>query len=361
MSSKYDFLIVGAGLFGSVFAQQCKENKKSCLVIDKKDHIAGNVYSKNIENIEVHMYGPHIFNTNNLDIWNYANRFSNFIQYFHRVKAKFNEKVYSMPINLQTIYEIYGIDDPQTAIKKIEKSKLKIENPKNLEDWCLATVGQELYEKFIKGYTQKQWGKPPKELPSSIIKRLPIRFNFDDRWHETKYSGIPENGYTKWVENILNDIKVELNTDFFEKSNWSKYAKTIIFTGPIDKLFNYCLGKLEYRSLKFETKIIPCNDYQGISQINYTDLKNDFTRTIEHKHFNYKTTEKTVVTWEYPDLNGDAPYYPINDEKNNNLHKKYVGLAAEQKIQGGGRLFDYKYYNMDAVIAAAVKKFKQLC
>lgn len=354
---KLDFIIVGSGLFGAVFAQQCKEKGKSCLVIDKREHIAGNVYSSNIENIDVHMYGPHIFNTNNEYVWNYANKFSKFIQYSHKVKVNYNNKIYSMPINLQTLYEVYGVTNPKEAIDKINQIKINYNNPKNLEEYCLSQVGSEIYEKFIKFYTKKQWGKHPNQLPINIIKRLPIRMNFDDRWHQTQYSGIPINGYTEWVKNILDGINVELGKDFFSK-NWKKYCKRIVYTGKIDELFNYCYGELEYRTLKFENEILE-GDFQGIAQINYTDEVNQFTRIIEHKHFNYKENKKTVITKEYPIIwnKNSIPYYPINDIKNNEIYNKYKKLINKNFIVGG-RLGKYIYNNMDQIIASALKTFK---
>jgi UDP-galactopyranose mutase len=355
----YDYLVVGSGIYGAVWAHQCKENKKTCLVIDKRNHIAGNVYSEKIENIDVHKYGPHIFNTNNDQIWQYAQQFSKFIQYTHKVKVNYHNKIYSMPINLQTIYEIYGVKTPEEAKKQIESVKVPISNPKNLEEWCLSQIGPELYDIFIRHYTQKQWKRDPKELPISIIKRLPIRFNFDDRWHESKYSGIPSDGYTQWIANMLDGTQVELGVDYFER-DWSKYAKKVVYTGPIDRLFNYCYGKLDYRTLRFESKTLT-GDYQGVAQMNYTDEHIPFTRTVEHKHFTYKNSDKTVVTWEYPEeWKIDAePYYPINDERNNQLYKKYKEkLDNCSNMVGGGRLCMFKYYDMDSVIASALHKFR---
>lgn len=358
---KYDLLIVGAGLFGSVFAQQCKEQGKTCLVIDKREHIAGNVYSEQIENIHVHRFGPHIFNTNSDAIWEYAQRFSDFTQYAHKVKVNYHNKIYSMPINLQTLYEVYGISNPTDAAELIKSVQIPIENPKNLEEWCLSQIGEELYNIFIKYYTKKQWKKDPKDLPASIIKRLPIRLNFDDRWHESSHSGIPTNGYTQWIANMLDGIQIELGIDYFTK-DWSKYADRIVYTGAIDQLFDYCYGALDYRTLRFETKVLD-GDYQGIAQVNYTDENVPYTRTVEHKHFNYKKNDKTVVTWEYPEewKLGATPYYPINDDKNNELYNRYKHRLMETpNIIGGGRLCEFKYMDMDQVIGSALKKAKSI-
>lgn len=348
---KYDYMIVGAGLFGSVFARQCTDANKTCLVIDKRNHIAGNVYSENIENIEVHKYGPHIFQTNDDKIWDYVNKFSKFRQYAHKVKANYYGNIYSFPINLDTLYTIYGVTNPVDAQKKLDEVRIKIDHPKNLEEHCLSMVGPKLYEIFYRGYTEKQWGKDPRDLPASIIKRIPIRLTFDDRYHEKKHSGIPLNGYTQMVANMLDGIKVELGTDF-KSMDWKKFAKTLVYSGKIESLFEGCYGELDYRSLRFETKTLT-GDFQGVAQMNYTGLDVPFTRTTEHKHFNPKNQEKTIVTWEYPEMNGD-PYYPINDEKNNALYKKYRALVGPNII-GGGRLFDYCYYDMDQAIGSALK------
>lgn len=348
---KYDYLIVGAGLFGSVFAQQCKEAGKSCLVIDKRDHIAGNIYSEKVEGIEVHKYGPHIFQTNNDAVWEYVNKFSKFRQYAHKVKVNYYGSIYSFPINLDTLYAVYGVTNPEDAQKKLNEVRVKIDSPKNLEEHCLAMIGPKLYEIFIRGYTEKQWGKDPRELPASIIKRIPVRLTYDDRYHEKKYSGIPLDGYTQMVANMLDGVKVELGVDF-TSMDWKKFTKTLVYSGKIESLFGSCYGELDYRSLRFETKTL-AGDFQGVAQMNYTASDVPFTRITEHKHFNPKNQEKTVVTWEYPEMNGD-PYYPINDEKNNALYKKYKALIGPNII-GGGRLFDYCYYDMDQAIASALK------
>lgn len=353
MGIKYDFLIVGSGLFGATFAQKCKEAGKTCLVIDKRNHIAGNVYTERVESIDVHRYGPHIFHTNNETIWKYVNRFTEFTQYVHRVKVNYQGKIYTMPINLQTMYEVYGISTPEEARKKLEEVRVPIANPKNLEEWCLSRVGPELYHTFICGYTTKQWGREPKELPASIIKRLPIRLSFDDRWHQSIHSGIPSNGYTAMVANMLDGVQVELGVDYFGK-DWTPYAHRIVYTGAIDKLFDYCYGQLEYRTLRFDTKTLD-GDYQGVVQMNYTDAAIPYTRIVEHKHFTYKTCDKTVVTWEYPAQwqQGSEPYYPVNDERNDELYRKYKELTPVNMIIGG-RLGTFKYLDMAPTILQAL-------
>lgn len=354
---KYDFLIVGSGLFGAVFAQQCLEKGKTCLVIDKNYHIAGNVYSEKQEGIDVHIHGPHIFNTNKKELWEYANRFAQFNQYVHKVRAIHQDKVYSLPINLMTLYQVYGVKTPTEARQILDKVRIKIDNPQNLEEWCLSQVGPGLYNLFIRGYTKKQWKKDPKELPAEIIKRLPIRLTYDDRWHESKWCGIPNDGYTAWVANMLDGVKVELGVDFFTL-DWKKYSKNLVYSGKIDALFNYCYGDLDYRTLRFENKVFD-GDYQGVAQVNYTDENIPFTRTTEHKHFNNKGQPKTIVTWEYPtEFSRDQyPYYPVNTEKNNSLYQKYKKeLINCPNIVGGGRLCDFKYLDMDTTLASSLKK-----
>jgi UDP-galactopyranose mutase len=281
---QHDFLIVGSGLFGAVFSEQAKRYGKKCLIIDKQPHIAGNCYSEKQENIDVHVTGPHIFNTNSDDIWSYVNNFSKFNQYVHKVKVTYKDKIYSFPINMMTLYQVYGVKTPEEARNKLTEVKVKIDNPQNLEEWCLSQVGPELYELFIYGYTKKQWKKDPKNLPASIIKRLPIRLTYDDRYHESKWCGIPADGYTAWVKNIIGDTPVELGVDFFA-IDWRQYAKNVVYSGKIDALFNYCYGDLEYRTLRFETKVLD-GDYQGVAQMNYTDENVPWTRITEHKHFN---------------------------------------------------------------------------
>lgn len=357
---KLDYLIVGSGLAGSVFAQQCREKGKSCLIIEKNNHIAGNCYTEKIEGIHVHKFGPHIFKANNKSIWDYANIFSEFIPYFHKVKVNYEGKIYSMPINLQTLYEVYGVKTPKEAQEKLDQVKIKNIEINNLENWCLSQIGPELYEIFIKHYTTKQWRKEPKFLPNSIIKRLPVRNNFDDRWHQCVYSGIPKNGYTEWVNNILDGTKIELGVDFFNL-DWKKYAKNLYFTGKIDQLFNYELGDLDYRSLRFEHNIYDY-DFQGIAQVNYTDSKTKYTRSTEHKHFLNQETPKTVVSWEFPQkyTRDTVPYYPVNDDKNNALYENYKKLLKQNNVFGSGRLFSFRYMDMDSVLAQTLKKAEAL-
>ena len=356
---KYDFLIVGSGMFGSVFSEQVRRKGKTCLIIEKNDHIAGNCYTKKVENIDVHVHGPHIFNTNNERIWEYVNNFSKFNQYTHRVKASNNGKIYSIPINLMTLHQVYGTTNPEEAYRILEDRKVKIDNPTNLEDWCLSQIGPELYELFVKGYTKKQWGRNCRDLPSSIIRRLPIRMTYDDRYHESKYTGQPVDGYTSLIANIIGDCPIELGTDFF-KLDWKKYANKLVYTGTIDQFYDYAYGKLDYRTLRFEEKIM-AGDFQGVAQMNYTNEDVPHTRITEHKHFNFKNQEKTVVTWEYPSewKEGSEPYYPIGDEKNKIIYDKYKKLI-DKNILIEGRLGRYQYMDMDAVIASAIKKAEEI-
>lgn len=358
MSVKYDYLIVGAGLFGSVFARQMKDKGRSCLVIDARSHIAGNVYSESIEGIDVHVYGPHIFNTNSDAVWEYVNQFTAFNQYVHRVKVNYRDKLFSFPINLDTLYAVYGVRTPEEAKKKLEEVRLPISHPCNLEEWCLAQIGSELYEVFVKGYTTKQWGTDPKNLPTSIIKRIPVRLTYDDRYHEKKYTGIPSGGYTRLVSNLLDGTQVELGVDFFEM-DWSRYAHRVVYTGKIDALFDYCYGELDYRTLRFERRT-SVGDYQGIAQMNFTDVDVPYTRITEHKHFNFKNQEKTIITIEYPGKwqKGCEPFYPVNNEKNNALCQKYHKLVGERFIIGG-RLGKFAYYDMDQTIANAIVAARQ--
>jgi UDP-galactopyranose mutase len=354
---KFDFLIVGSGFFGSTFARLAAEKNKTCHVIEKRNHIGGNCYTEKVENINVHKYGPHIFHTNDVRIWNFINKFSNFINYRHSVKVNYKNKIYSFPINLMTLYQIYGVKSPQEAKEKLESLKIKT-NSKNLEDWAISEVGPELYEIFIKGYTKKQWNKDPKELPSSIIKRIPIRTTFSDRYFNDKYEGIPEDGYTSIFEKMLDhpNIKVETNLDLFNnKKELFSSANKVIYTGKIDEFYDYRYGELEYRSLRFENEIYD-GDYQGCSIINFTEESVPFTRIVEHKHFELSNSSKTIITKEYPDDYNfnKIPYYPINDEKNNNLYKKYSEIENNGKIIFGGRLGKYEYKDMHQIIASAI-------
>ena len=360
---KEDLLIVGAGVFGSTFANLAKESGKSVRIIEKRDHVAGNIYTKKIEGIDVHVYGAHIFHTNSKNVWDFVNRFSSFNGYKHKVKVNYCEKIYSFPFNLLTLSQVLGATNPSTAKEIIEKVRvLNVDPESNLENFCLYNIGEELYTKFIKHYTAKQWGRELSQLPASIIKRIPIRFNYNDSYFLTsEYEGIPCNGYTEMVENMICGIPVELGVDFIkDKSKLEKQFKQIVYTGAIDELFEYKLGKLNWRSLKFETEILDTNDYQGGSVVNYTGPEKDypFTRKVEHKHFNWVNNNKTVVTTEYPDkweLNKEK-YYPINTEENNALHKQYLNLVNDQYIIGG-RLGSYLYYDMDQIIAQSITKF----
>lgn len=354
---KFDFLVVGSGFFGSTFSRLAAEKNKTCYVVEKRNHIGGNCYTEKIENINVHKYGPHIFHTNDLKIWNFINRFSNFINYKHVVKVNYKDNIYSFPINLMTFYQIYGIKTPQEAIEKLNSIKLK-NNSDNLEDWAISQIGKELYEIFIKGYTKKQWNKDPKDLPSSIIKRIPIRTTYSDRYFNDKYEGIPENGYTEIFEKMLDHpkIKLETNLDFFNnKKELLSNAEKVIYTGKIDEFYDYRYGELEYRSLRFENEIHQ-GDYQGCSIMNFTEELIPYTRIVEHKHFEFSNSDKTVITKEYPEnynLN-KIPYYPINDEKNNNLYEKYKKIDTNGKIIFGGRLGKYEYKDMHQIIASAI-------
>ena len=357
---KYDYLIVGAGLFGSIFAYEANKKGKKCLVIDKRSHIAGNIYTENIDGINVHKYGAHIFHTSNKKVWDYINQFAEFNRYTNSPVAIFKNELYNMPFNMNTFNKLWGVITPKQAKEKIEqeKSEAGITEPKNLEEQAISLVGKTIYEKLVKGYTEKQWGKRANELPSFIIKRLPVRFTYDNNYFNDIYQGIPIGGYTKIIEKMLDGIEVKLNCDFFEYRNeLENIAEKIIFTGPIDKYYNYIFGELEYRSLKFETEIIEEENYQGNAVVNYTEYEVPYTRIIEHKHFEYGTQPKTVVTREYPDIwnKEKEPYYPINNEENNTLYEKYKKLAEkDSKIIFGGRLGQYKYYDMDKVILEAL-------
>jgi len=353
----YDFVIVGSGIFGSICARELTDSGHKCLVLEKRDHIGGNCYTENIDGINVHKYGPHIFHTSDKKVWEYVNRFVTFNNFTYRPKVNYKGKIYSFPINLMTLYQVYGVTTPEDAIRKIEDVKVDIPNPKNLEEWILSQVGPELYNMFVKGYTKKQWKRDPKDLPSSIIRRLPIRLSFEDNYYEDTYSGIPIGGYTKMFENLLNGIEVKLKTDYFDyKDYFDNIARKVIYTGPVDRFYSYVHGKLDYRSLRFETVSMNVPDYQGVACVNYTDESVPFTRVVEHKHFEFGKQKNTIVTFEYPESSGE-PYYPINDNINNEMYQKYRNMMdKEDKYIFGGRLADYKYYDMHQVVASALTK-----
>lgn len=358
---KYDYLIVGAGLFGAVFAYEATKKGKKCLVIDKRDHIAGNIYTKETENINVHQYGAHIFHTSDRKIWDYVNSFADFNNYINSPVAVYKDELYNLPFNMNTFYKMWNIKTPSEAKAIIEKQieELNITEPQNLEEQALSLVGTDVYEKLIKGYTEKQWGRNCKELPAFIIKRLPLRFTYDNNYFNDRYQGIPIGGYTKIVEKMLEGSDVLLDTDYFEfiKDN-EGIADKVLFTGMIDEYYDFCYGHLEYRTVRFETEVLDCDNYQGNAVVNYTDREVPYTRIIEHKHFEFGKQEKTIISREYSTEwePGMEPYYPVNNERNNDLFEKYKALAdKEEKVIFGGRLGNYKYYDMDKVIIAALE------
>ena len=353
----YDYLIVGSGLFGSIFAREMTNAGKKCLVIEKRSHIGGNCFTENTDGINVHKYGPHIFHTSDEKVWNWINQFVKLNNYINRPKVYYRDKLYSFPINLFTLYQLFGVKTPQEAQQFLDSKRKKVDNTANLEEWIISQVGEEIYDIFIKGYTTKQWGKSPKQLPSSIIRRLPIRLNFDDNYYTDKYQGIPIGGYTQIFDKLLEGIEVRLNTNFFDNKDYFKsISKKIVYTGAPDLWYSYQFGKLEWRSLKFESQHIEIPDYQGNAIINYTEESVPYTRVVEHKHFEFIESKTTVITHEYPQNIGE-PYYPINDQMNNDRFFKYKLLIdKEENVIFGGRLADYKYYDMHQVIASALKK-----
>ncbi|MED4962657.1 UDP-galactopyranose mutase [Heyndrickxia coagulans] len=358
----YDYLVVGAGLFGSVFAYEAAKRGKRVKVIDKRNHIAGNIYTKEIEGIQVHKYGAHIFHTNNKKIWDYVNQFAEFNRFTNSPIANYKGEIYNLPFNMNTFNKLWGVVTPQEAKDKIEEQRkaAHIEKPANLEEQAISLVGTDIYEKLIKGYTEKQWGRKATELPAFIIKRLPVRFTYDNNYFNDKYQGIPVGGYTQIVEKMLSSelIDVELKANFFSKKDeYLEQFPRVVYTGMIDQFFDYQFGTLEYRSLKFETSVLDRENYQGNAVVNYTDAETPYTRIIEHKHFEFGMQPKTVITKEYPKTweKGDEPYYPMNDEKNNALFKQYRDLADKlPNVIFGGRLGMYKYYDMHQVIGAAL-------
>jgi len=361
---KYDFLIIGAGLFGSVFAHEAKKKGKRCLVIDKRTHIGGNTYCKDVDGINVHYYGAHIFHTNDKVIWDYVNSFVEFNRFTNSPVANNNGKLYNLPFNMNTFYQLWGVKTPEEARAIINEqiAKYGTDQPQNLEEQALSLVGKDIYETLIKEYTEKQWGREAKDLPDFIIKRLPLRYTFDNNYFNDKYQGIPIGGYNKLSEKLLEGIDVELNTDFFEnREHWLEQADKLVYTGKIDEFFDYEHGKLEYRSLRFEHETLQQGNYQGNAVVNYINKEIPFTRIIEHKHFEFGTQKHTVITREYP-LEGSTenePYYPINDTKNMQIFKEYEKRVQEEtNVIFGGRLAEYRYYDMHQVIAAALKTAK---
>lgn len=357
---KYDYLIVGAGLYGAVFARELTDAGRKVLVIDKRGHVAGNIYTEEVEGINVHKYGAHIFHTNDKRAWDYVMRFADFNRYTNSPVANYKGDLYSLPFNMYTFNKMWGVVTPEDAAAKIEEQRKAagITEPKNLEEQAISLVGTDIYEKLIKGYTQKQWGRPCTELPSFIIKRLPVRFTFDNNYFNALYQGIPMGGYTKMIVNMLNGIEVRLGVDFLKNmEELSAIADKIVYTGPIDAYFDYKLGALEYRSVRFETEILDNPNFQGNAVVNYTDSETPYTRIIEHKFFEFGKQEKTVISREYSSewKKGDEPYYPVNDDKNGALYKEYKKLAdSEVNVIFGGRLGEYKYYDMDAVVIRAL-------
>jgi len=362
----YDYLIVGAGLYGAVFARQAADAGKKVLVIDKREHIAGNVYTEAVEGINVHKYGAHIFHTNDKVVWDYVNRFAEFNRFTNAPVANYKGELYSLPFNMYTFNKMWGVVTPEEAAAKIEEQKQAagITEPKNLEEQAISLVGTDIYEKLVKGYTEKQWGRPCKELPAFIIKRLPVRFTFDNNYFNALYQGIPMGGYTKMVENMLSGIEVRLGVDYLQnKDALDSLAEKVVYTGAIDAYFDFQLGYLQYRSVRFENEILDKPNFQGNAAVNYTDAETPWTRIIEHKWFEFGTQPKTVISREYSSewKPGDEPYYPVNDEKNGALYAKYKALAEnEPKVVFGGRLGEYKYYDMDTVIAAALAKVAEV-
>ncbi len=359
----YDYLIVGAGLFGAVFAREATAAGRRCLVVDKRPHIAGNIYTEEIEGINVHRYGAHIFHTNNKEVWDYVNRFAVFNRYTNSPIANYHGEIYNMPFNMNTFNKMWGVVTPAEAMAKIEEQRAAhfTPEPKNLEEQAINLVGVDIYEKLVKGYTEKQWGRPCTELPAFIIRRLPVRFTYDNNYFNALYQGIPNGGYTKLVEKMLEGVEVRLNTNYLQhKAELDALAGRVIYTGPIDAYFDYCLGALQYRSVRFETEVLDTPNYQGNAVVNYTDAETPYTRVIEHKHFEFGTQPKTVVSREYSAewKPGDEPYYPVNDEANDTLYAKYKAMAdAEPHVVFGGRLGEYKYYDMDKVIESALARF----
>ena len=359
MRNHYDYLVVGSGLFGAVFAHEAVKAGFSVLVLEKRDHIGGNIYTEEVEGIDVHKYGAHIFHTSDKNIWSYVDQFAEFNNFVNSPVANYKGEMYNMPFNMNTFSKMFGISTPAEAMEVLEKERAEITGePQNLEEQAISLVGRTVYTKLVKGYTEKQWGRDCTELPAFIIKRLPVRFTYDNKYFNDRYQGIPCEGYTVMVERMLDGADVLLNTNFLDdKEKWLGMADICVYNGPIDAYFGYSLGKLEYRSLKFETEVLDEGNYQGVAVVNYTDRETPYTRVIEHKHFNFGTQPKTVVTKEYPTAweEGMEPYYPVNNDRNAELYAAYAELAAKEGVLFGGRLAEYRYYDMDDTVAAALR------
>ena len=355
----YDYLIVGAGFFGAVFAHEAQKQGKRCLVVERRGHIGGNCYTADVESIHVHRYGAHIFHTSDQQIWTYINQFCTFNNYVNSPIANYRGEIYNMPFNMNTFSRLWNISTPAEAKAIIDAQRADAPaQPQNLEEQAISLVGRDIYEKLVKGYTEKQWGRSCTQLPSFIIRRLPVRFRYDNNYFNDRYQGIPEGGYTPIFEKLLDGIDVRLNCDYFDhRDELRAQCRKVVFTGPIDRYFDYCYGPLQFRSLRFESEVLDMENYQGNAVVNYTDRETPYTRVIEHKHFEFGTQPKTVITREYPMgwHPGDEPYYTVNDEKNNQLYQRYAALAErEPDVLFGGRLGEYKYYDMDKVIASAL-------
>ena len=355
----YDYLIVGAGFFGAVFAHEAQKQGKRCLVVERRGHIGGNCYTDDVESIHVHRYGAHIFHTSDQQIWTYINQFCTFNNYVNSPIANYRGEIYNMPFNMNTFSRLWNISTPAEAKAIIDAQRADAPaQPQNLEEQAISLVGRDIYEKLVKGYTEKQWGRPCTQLPAFIIRRLPVRFRYDNNYFNDRYQGIPEGGYTPIFEKLLDGIDVRLNCDYFDhRDELRAQCRKVVFTGPIDRYFDYCYGPLQFRSLRFESEVLDMENYQGNAVVNYTDRETPYTRVIEHKHFEFGTQPKTVITREYPmDWHpGDEPYYTVNDEENNQLYQRYAALAErEPDVLFGGRLGEYKYYDMDKVIASAL-------
>ncbi len=362
---KYDFLIVGSGLFGAVFAFEAKKRGKKCLVIEKRDHTGGNIYCENIEGVTVHKYGAHIFHTSNKKVWDYVNDLCDFNRFTNSPVANYKGEIYNMPFNMNTFSKLWGVVTPEEAKAKIDEQRGKIKGePRNLEEQAISLVGEDIYYKLIKGYTEKQWGRDCKELPAFIIRRLPVRYTYDNNYFNDRYQGIPEGGYNVIIDRLLEGTEVITGADYnSDREKYNALADKILYTGTIDSFYDYCYGKLEYRSLRFESEVLDCENYQGVAVVNYTDRETPFTRLIEHKHFEFGTQDKTVITREYPATwsEGMEAYYPVNNEANQQLFEKYKGLSEkEADVIFGGRLAEYKYYDMDKVIESALNKVEEI-